>query len=180
MIKILFKNINKVDSLMCVKIVRLKHLRLIDWFMLFFPKLGNGYIYPVLGIFVLCFDYSKGKYLVMSGIIAFSIELTVYRLLKSIIKRTRPFETISEIRNLVKVPDRFSFPSGHTAAAFVMAVILSNFYPQLMVPLFLTASVIGFSRVYNGVHYLGDVFGGALIGIIISKFSLNIIAWSLL
>jgi undecaprenyl-diphosphatase len=62
--------------------------------------------------------------------------------------------------------DEFSFPSGHTAAAFVMVSILGSFYPVLLLPLVILASFIGISRVYLGVHYPSDVLAGAILGIV--------------
>jgi len=45
-----------------------------------------------------------------------------------------------------------------------MAFFLSRFFPQYRVLFFTIASLVAFSRIYNGVHFPADVFAGALIG----------------
>ncbi|MBN1999234.1 phosphatase PAP2 family protein, partial [candidate division KSB1 bacterium] len=68
------------------------------------------------------------------------------------------------IKIRINPPDKFSFPSGHTAGAFVMATMISVFYPAWTIPGYTMASVIGVSRVYNGVHFPTDVMAGVLLG----------------
>jgi len=65
--------------------------------------------------------------------------------------------TETGIKNLIHPPDEFSFPSGHTAAAFLTAVLISRMAPHLSIPVFAAALMIGVSRIYNGVHYPTDV-----------------------
>ena len=78
---------------------------------------------------------------------------------KAIVGRHRPFET-----QLGPKSNAHSFPSGHTATAFACATVLSSFVPRWRVPLFVLATLIGLSRIYNGMHYPTDVLAGALLG----------------
>lgn len=70
------------------------------------------------------------------------------------------------IASLVDAPDRFSFPSGHAAAALSVALGIG-----LVVPAALAAAVIGLgllvglSRCYLGVHYPGDVLVGWVLAV---------------
>jgi membrane-associated phospholipid phosphatase len=67
---------------------------------------------------------------------------------------------------------RHSFPSGHTATAFLSACFLLRRYgPRWGVPMLLLACFVGFSRVYSHSHYLRDVLAGALIGFLWAHIS---------
>ena len=60
------------------------------------------------------------------------------------------------------------FVSGHACNSWALAVFvwvtLSPGYRRLRQALLLWAGLISYSRIYNGVHYPGDVLGGALLG----------------
>jgi undecaprenyl-diphosphatase len=60
--------------------------------------------------------------------------------------------------------DRFSLPSGHTAAAWVIAILVALHYPILAIPVFIWATLVGISRVYLGVHYPTDILAGFILG----------------
>jgi undecaprenyl-diphosphatase len=66
---------------------------------------------------------------------------------------------------LARVPDRFSFPSGHSAAAMAVAFSYALAFPALAVPLVGLAVLVGASRVFLGVHYPGDVVIGQLLAV---------------
>lgn len=87
-------------------------------------------------------------------------------LLKFSANRQRPYVTYPDIqaKSLENSP---SFPSYHTSAAFNTASTLSLMYPKwyVIVPSYLWAGSVGYSRMYLGVHYPSDVLCGALLGI---------------
>ena len=97
--------------------------------------------------------------------LAFALELSVQQLLKHAFKRSRPCERLSGVAHLIPPPDRYSFPSGHTAAAFLTAALLGSVAPLLALPLFGWAFCVAYSRVYAGVHYPADVLAGILLGL---------------
>lgn len=98
-------------------------------------------------------------------VVANAINLGATYSLKSAVNRDRPFITYTDIRNKVDV-DGKSFPSGHTSTAFATATSLSLAFPKwyVIVPSYLWAGTVGYSRMQLGVHYPGDVFGGMITG----------------
>ena len=147
----------------------------IDLFMKLMTRIGDGFLYPVLGVMILLLDWDKGLNTILSGILAFAIELPIYKIIKSKTTRLRPYEAIPGIINLVRAPDKYSFPSGHTAAAFIMAIIIGSVFPVLALPMIILASLIGISRIYLGVHYPTDVLVGMIVGTLSAFFVLKVI-----
>ena len=83
--------------------------------------------------------------------------------------------TVNVTKNLTKVerPDgsaRNSFPSGHTATAFMGAELLRREYwnvsPWIGIAGYAVAAGTGFFRIYNNRHWLTDVLAGAGVGIL--------------
>jgi undecaprenyl-diphosphatase len=127
--------------------------------------LGDGPLWIILGLF-LSFLTNAGVPLLGKLALAYGIELGLYRLMKGSVSRRRPFIDLPLVTSLVIPPDEFSFPSGHTAASFVMTMVAGITFPLLFAPLLLLSLLIGISRVYLGVHYPSDVLAGALLGIV--------------
>ena len=131
---------------------------------------ANGCLYPFLGLYVyLTASPAISKLFLLSAAIAFPLERLLYHLLKQSMKRDRPYERIVDVQSRVRPPDRFSFPSGHTASAFLMMTLLASFFPTLQIPVLLWASTVGIARVYLGVHYPTDVLAGAALGIFTAR-----------
>lgn len=95
--------------------------------------------------------------------------------LKRLSKRRRPDVGIEGFKALALNPDAYSFPSGHTSAAFAVALSVTGVAPGLASFLVFLACAIAFSRIYLGAHYPLDVGVGAAIGAvsgIAARFSL--------
>ncbi len=71
-----------------------------------------------------------------------------------------------DVRLIWPQPNFPSFPSGHTAAAFAVAAVVSLSFRQLrlQIMVFAVAVLIGLSRMYLGLHFFSDIFGGAVLG----------------
>jgi len=106
-------------------------------------------------------------------ILAFLIERPVYLLLKKGFKRDRPQQALQNFCSVIKPADQFSFPSGHTSAAFMVATLLGYFLPDLLPILYLWAALVGFSRVVLGVHFPSDTLMGMVLGVSTAIFSLD-------
>jgi membrane-associated phospholipid phosphatase len=59
-----------------------------------------------------------------------------------------------------------SFPSGHSATAFSVAMFLSMLYPRWRFAAFFAALLIAFSRIFLSQHYISDVIAGSFLGIV--------------
>ncbi|MEI6776252.1 MAG: phosphatase PAP2 family protein [Chloroflexales bacterium] len=96
--------------------------------------------------------------------------------IKYAFRRRRPFVDIVQAVAVGKKPGTYSFPSGHAAAAFAGAWLLQRHYPGRTALWYAIASLVGFSRIYLGVHYPGDVLSGALAGTVIAEATRLVIA----
>lgn len=140
--------------------------------------LGNiGFIWIVIAIiFIFLKKYRKIGITMCIGLLLCLI--IGNGILKPLIARTRPFDLKinSNIQIQIQKPNDYSFPSGHTLAAFTSAVIILLYNKKLgIIPLIL-AILMAFSRLYFYVHYPTDILGGIFLGIIFafsSKWIVN-------
>jgi undecaprenyl-diphosphatase len=102
---------------------------------------------------------------------------TVEHPIKKWFRRRRPFISLIEAIIVGRKPGSYSFPSGHSAAAFAGALLLAREYPVSARGFFGLASLVAFSRIYLGVHYPGDVLSGSLLGVVLAKIYSRLLRW---
>lgn len=138
-------------------------------------KLGDGSFYLVVGLLVAGLEPESGVKFLVSGLLIYAIELPVYLILKQTIRRDRPCDRFDDVIPQVIPSDKFSLPSGHSAAAFVFATALAYHYPVMILPAYSVACLIALSRVFLGVHYPTDIVAGAGLGLCSAAIGLNVI-----
>lgn len=84
--------------------------------------------------------------------------------IKLMVRRPRPHNVIGER------PTTFSFPSAHTSMAMVGASLMTVIFAPLWFVWWGWASLLAFSRIVLGMHYVGDVIAGALLGLLVGMY----------
>lgn len=147
--------------------------KFLDGFMGLISFLGEDGVLFIGLIIVLCVFKKTRKIGVTMATSLLLMEIANNLVLKPIIHRPRPFlyegYTDFNYPNLGffgRVPDSYSFPSGHTASAFTCATAMFMNNKKGSIPMYIFAVLMGISRIYLHDHYPTDVIGGAVLGIL--------------
>ncbi len=143
-----------------------------DFFNEFF--LGINFISSKIIIFFFLtglFLWKKRKFILPLWL-TLGLAVAVSFLLKTAVQRQRPFQIglVSVLPVLEKASHavwNFSFPSFQTMLVFSAIPILSKKFPKLKYWWIVFAGLIGFSRIYFGLHFLSDIIVGGAIGYLI-------------
>ncbi len=141
----------------------------LDGFWIAVTSLGDkGWFWIAIGVALLLFK--KTRIVGVTMLISLMINgLLTNVILKDFFARPRPFNVNPELVTLIHKPSSFSFPSGHTSVSFAGALVLFKMLPKKAgIPAVILAAMIGFSRMYVGVHYPTDILGGIVVGVIAS------------
>jgi membrane-associated phospholipid phosphatase len=128
---------------------------------------GNDYFHPALiivGILMIWKGRLRGLLCVLMLALIVPLGDGLCTLLKNAVGRDRPFLALQEVHLLVGKAGSKSMPSGHATNWFAGTMVMFIYYRRsawIMLPMALT---VAFSRIYNGVHYPGDVLAGAALG----------------
>ena len=153
--------------------------------LVFLTNLGDsGILWIALGLILLIFRKTrKAGITVLCALVVMMVCNNF--VLKNLFARTRPFN-LDVWRDwfvypeLVKRPSSYSFPSGHSSSGFAAATALCvSKKARFIVPGFLLASLIAFSRIYVHVHYPTDVIFGALFGALYGLIAILLCKWIL-
>ena len=139
---------------------------ILDSFFSCYTRLGDaGLMWIILSALMLF--HPKTRKAGFLGLAAMLLGLVCTNLiLKPLIHRTRPWLVVEGLTFLVKERDPHSFPSGHTCSAFAAACAWWFCLPKrrMGVTGLVLAALMGFSRLYVGVHFPTDVLAGAMVG----------------
>lgn len=147
------------------------HNHFFDRFFMLVTMIGDGLttVIVVLGMLFLKYRYS-----VLTAM-AYAYSSFVVQVLKLVFNSPRPskfFQDLFPIRTIEDYPlyEWKSFPSGHSASAFTLAVVLAYLLPYkhrqwIIIPV---AAITAFSRVYLAQHFLEDIVAGAILGVVLT------------
>lgn len=147
--------------------LRIHHWEAPDWIRLIMvaaTRAGDGWLWYGLGLMILIGGDHDRVAVVFAGTASTAIGLIIYTIIKKATRRRRPCLVEPNRWAQILPPDQYSFPSGHTIAAFAITLSVGQFYPPLFMPLVMAAMLIAASRIMLGMHYLSDVFAGILLG----------------
>ncbi|MCJ7435311.1 MAG: phosphatase PAP2 family protein [Anaerolineales bacterium] len=145
----------------------------------FFAHSGDSWFWGV-ALIILWFmsnsawkEWAVVEFVGISGLAAFVMAI------KFSVRRKRPE---GEWGGIYRNTDPHSFPSGHAARTFLIAIVASAFVPAwLVIVLWVWAPLVSLARVAMGVHYVSDVLAGAVVGMIVALIGLQIqqplLAW---
>ena len=140
---------------------------LLDGLLIPFTTLGNaGLLWIVLSLLMLFFP--KTRRAGFLALLALLFGLLVTNLtLKPWAARPRPWLSVEGLIPLLHPADPYSFPSGHTTAAFAAGGVWCRALPRrwMRIAAILQAAVMAFSRLYVGVHFPTDVLTGLCVGL---------------
>jgi undecaprenyl-diphosphatase len=168
-----FEFLNRWDAPISIFIQRVLSSPQLDGFFLTITDLHKlvwfqfGVVFPLI-VWWLWKEKNRGLYKLLSLIsILALIDGFCGQIVKKIFARPRPFAEFAEI--VQKSPaSGFSFVSNHAANMVGFAVFFSVFYPRSKFIWWAFALLVGFSRIYNGVHYVSDILIGGMIGAFLS------------
>ena len=147
-----------------------------DQFFYYVTALGNGWTYSIIMLAMLFVNF---RY-VLIFFSALFVKTIVVQCLKHFVfpDHLRPYELVGNITGFhsvkgVDLLHYYSFPSGHSASIFCLAVLLSliikkNYLTLLFI---IIAIVSGYSRMYLSQHFSVDVYAGSIIGILTAYMS---------
>lgn len=147
-----------------------EHLRgtVQDAVLCFYTQLGNaGLLFIAMALLMLCFRRTRKAG--FAALTALAVGFVCTNLvLKNLLARPRPWLDVPGLAALVTENDPNSFPSGHTTAAFAFAGALWRTAPSRWMKwtALAAAVVMGWSRLYVGVHYPSDVLTGMAVGLL--------------
>jgi membrane-associated phospholipid phosphatase len=127
----------------------------------FFTILGNEVFYLIFFPFVLwCINFKLG---IKIGIL-FLISVYINGLVKILLEQPRPFDILPKVK--LYTAEGFGFPSGHAQGSILIWCSIAYYRQQKIIwcLAFCLTFLIGFSRIYLGVHFPHDVVGGWVLG----------------
>lgn len=170
--------VNSLDSTVFFTIYNNLHSEVGDAIIPYFRDTYTWIPYFAFVFFVIYRKYDGSKFWIVVAIFILSIVISDQvsaHLLKPVFSRLRPCQHY-DIIAIVPCGSGYSFPSAHASNFFTLSFLIlflfKNIYLDIVSMSF--AILVGLAQVYVGVHYLSDIVGGALVGLIIAYLAQSI------
>ena len=138
----------------------------------FFAHSGDSWFWWVALILLWLFSNSFWRRWEVVEFVGIGVLAAMVLGIKFLVRRRRPE---GEWGGIYRNTDPHSFPSGHAARAFLIAVVASALAPAwLAILLWIWAPLVSIARVAMGLHYVSDVVAGAALGILVALIGLQI------
>jgi len=158
-----------------LELINHNRIKSLDNFFIFITNIATVVTYSV-PVILLIYAYIKRFFLLQRKswllLISLIINSAIVDAIKYIVNRPRPFITYHFIDKLVAVSSP-SFPSGHAAEVFALAISFSLLFPKYKWAIFtawLWGLMIAYSRMDLGLHYPGDILGSLFISFFVAVY----------
>lgn len=148
---------------------------ILDRFLPLITNLGSTAFTLLFSLSLILFGRDKVKATGIESLFALTTSSILVTYLKKKFTRPRPYWVIKDVNSFNLNLKDYSFPSGHTTAAFSIATVLSINFPSMLVAFASIALIVGLSRIYLAVHFPTDVLMGIIIGISFGIFNCSVI-----
>lgn len=145
-------------------------------FAIIVSKLGDGWLYPLLGLFVFEFLGDRERRVILLAGVNVGLLHCLYPRIKRFVGRPRPFNSDPTLSPLFRAIDEFSFPSGHamTLSGALVPIVLAC--PGCSLSAAALMLTMAWARIATAHHYPSDIFGGILLSLALA-YPLS--AWAL-
>ena len=135
--------------------------------------LADYFQYFLIGILLVLFFWPKrnivrNRLMVITAAVSVVLSRLIFtEIIRYFYHRSRPYLVLETVKKLIPENADFkSFPSGHAAIFFALAMGVYLYNKKLGIWFFIGAILMGVARIFVGVHWPTDVLAGAIIGII--------------
>jgi len=167
-----FRSLLEIDARLSDRLRVAEQPGLLRTLAVFFAHSGDSWIWAPALMVLWFFSASMWRRWEAVEVVGIVVLAAIVMAVKFSVRRSRPQ---GEWGGIYRNSDPHSFPSGHAARAFLIAVVATGLAPTwLAITLWVWAPLVSLARVAMGVHYLSDVVAGAVLGIIVGILGLQL------